>query len=866
MTDRERLEKLLEAENDHRGMFGVAKDGRQVGRGRVPTHYKRCSIPEKRRDYLAWLGLTEIVATYLETSVYYTQALIAGAALSGDYDQITIVTPSQYGKLLADDTPVLTKRGWRNHGDLVVGDEVLAPDGRFVKVLHVHPKGFANRKVTLRTGDEFYCHEKHEWLVYDRDAHRQRVMETDAIRKRLGGGRSPFMIPVRIPMNGVRRPLKVDPYVMGVWLGDGSTSGGRICAQVGDLAVLDACRKKYPDGAEWVHKETGVYTRQFAGLQTDLGKYGLCRWSKKVEKFIPDDYLTASMSQRLKLLAGLIDTDGYLHPKDGRYYFVTAGRKLKDDFETLLSTFGWTFSTVEHQPTTSSSGIVGRSVYWTVGFNPTMEIPCVLPRKQTVRLSKQRGISIQKIEPCEPVQGNCITVEDGLYCVGRHLTTTHNSWLMGRLALRMAYDGHPMNVGGATEALTEKIMRQSAAAAATAADDVKKALTAEQLKKIDRLDQSLSKTRLSFPGKGQVQGVSLGDTFEDIERNKALGETGAWIIDEAALVSARSMDELGRREFSSIDGTVEPLIMISNPHKPGYFYDSLTRDPVPERECVIWADALTIAQEGRRSADKILTSKFAESRDTLQRYLLCELPTQGDGMFGVPVVRTQPKKAENVVRVMGVDAAYRGKDKIQVCYAEIEPDCVYFAEVRQIEKKEWIDGVTDKDIIEQVARIYHALGCEWCCVDIGFGVWLVGGLKRRGVNVVGINFGSGPTRERVKERAYSAVYAYNKRAEMHLDLQDMIDHRSCEFSPQVMGQIGEVLPLVSYEVKNSGKKQITAKQTIKTKIGHSPDAFDAVLLALHAAVLYSLGDVAYIVENDERYYLGQAIESLALFD
>lgn len=520
MTDRERLEKLLEAENDHRGMFGVAKDGRQVGRGRVPTHYKRCSIPEKRRDYLAWLGLTEIVATYLETSVYYTQALIAGAALSGDYDQITIVTPSQYGK----------------------------------------------------------------------------------------------------------------------------------------------------------------------------------------------------------------------------------------------------------------------------------------------------------------------------------------TWLMGRLALRMAFDGHPMNIGGATEALTEKIMRQSMIAVATAADDVKKALTAETLKKVDRLDQSLSKTRLSFPGKGQVQGVSLGDTFEDIERNKALGETGAWIIDEAALVSARSMDELGRREFSSIDGTVEPLIMISNPHKPGYFYDSLTRDPVPERECVIWADALTIAQEGRRSADKILTSKFAESKDTLQRYLLCELPTQGDGMFDEPVVQDTP--GDYYIRVLGIDAAYKGKDAIQVCLAEQRADKVHFVEVEQIRKPVWVDGVTSKEIIEQIAKTYHALGCAICCVDIGFGVWLVEGLVQYGVNARGINFGAGPTKWRVqKDRAYSAVYAKNKRAEMHLDLQDIIEHRTGTFSSQVMAQIKDVLPLITCEMKENGKKQVVPKQEIKAKIGHSPDAFDAVLLALHAIILYGAGDVAYITEE-----------------
>lgn len=424
------------------------------------------------------------------------------------------------------------------------------------------------------------------------------------------------------------------------------------------------------------------------------------------------------------------------------------------------------------------------------------------------------------------------------------------SWLLGTLSLLLAYNGHKVNVGAATADKTDIIMGYCLRAAARANVEIKQSLTSESLKKIDKLDQSMSKQRLSFPDRGSIQGLSLGDTFEDKSRSKAVGESGMWITDETALCSSKSMAELGRREFSSIDGKTEPLVMVSNPHKPGYFYDFMTKETLGPRECVIWMDALTAAQEQpqRFAAEKLLASEFADHTDTLQSYLLCELPGQGAGMFGVPVVREHPKQTENAVRVLGVDAAYRGKDAIQLCLAQIEPDCVYFSEVQQVRKGEWIDGVTSREIIEQVARVYHALGCEQCCVDIGFGVWLVEGLIHRGVRAIGVNFGSGPTKERIKENAYSAKYAKNKRAEMHLDLQDMIDHKACEFSPQVMKQIEEVLPLVSYELKND-KKQIIAKQEIKAKIGHSPDAFDAVLLALHAAVLYSLGDVTYITEG-----------------
>lgn len=424
------------------------------------------------------------------------------------------------------------------------------------------------------------------------------------------------------------------------------------------------------------------------------------------------------------------------------------------------------------------------------------------------------------------------------------------SQLMGWLSLVYAYMGHKVNIAAATSDKTEIIMRYCMSAAATANIDVKKALTQESLKKVDKLDQSISKTRLSFPGRGSVQGVTLGETFADVSRNKAIGESGAWIVDEAALVSSDAMAEIGRREFSSIDGTVEPLVMISNPHNPGYFYDFVTKAEMKPRECVIWMDILTSAQEGRTSVDRVLASEFIDHRETLQKYLLCELPSLGTGMFDDVRVRTA-KKETTYVPVMGVDAAYKGKDKIKVCQCNIESDgTVYFAAVETIEKKEWIDGVTSQDIIEQIAKTYHAMGAAVCCVDEGWGVWLKEGLVLRGVNAKGVNFGSAPSSWRTKgeRRAYAAVNAARKRDEMHLDLQDLIEHQACEFAPDVYKQIEEVLPLVTCERKANGKIAVVPKPEIKAKLGHSPDAFDAVLLALQAVVQYSAFAVSYMTE------------------
>lgn len=429
------------------------------------------------------------------------------------------------------------------------------------------------------------------------------------------------------------------------------------------------------------------------------------------------------------------------------------------------------------------------------------------------------------------------------------------SWTMGRVALLMAFNGHPVNIAAATGDLTDKIMRHCLSAASHAAPDIKKALTSESLKKVDKLDQSLSKTRLSFPGRGrgQVQAFTLGDTFSDISHNKAVGEGGAYIVDEAALVSEQAMAEIGRREFSTLGDEKEPLIMLSNPHNPGYFYDYMTQEDaeIGPRDCLIWADALTMAQEGRKSREGILTSDFAKMPDTIQRYLLCELPTSGEGMFAEPVIRKTPRQLNDgyKVTVLGIDAAYKGKDYIEIAQCDIEPGKLYIPAVEKIRKTEWIEGVTSQDIIEQIAKVYHRLGCAMCCIDEGYGVWLKEGLLLHGVNAKGIQFGAGPTKDRVRERHYAATNAKNKRAEMHLDLAELMDNKAIEFSEQAAKEIEETLPFVTSERKSSGKIQVIPKPEIKAKLGHSPDALDAVLLAVHAAILYSDNDVAYITDE-----------------
>lgn len=99
------------------------------------------------------------------------------------YDLLVLNMPPRTGKLIADNTPVLTARGWITHGELRVGDRIAAPDGRFVRVEHVFPKDMADYEVSFSNGETVKCHGNHEWVVYDRHAQKDKIVETNYMRE-----------------------------------------------------------------------------------------------------------------------------------------------------------------------------------------------------------------------------------------------------------------------------------------------------------------------------------------------------------------------------------------------------------------------------------------------------------------------------------------------------------------------------------------------------------------------------------------------------------------------------------------------------------------------------------------------------------
>lgn len=389
----------------------------------------------ERRFYQPRRKVLKVLADDLQ-DLYYKKLDFLGVSL-----------PARVGKLLSDDTPILTRTGWKNHGDLQVGDEVISPKGQFVKVLAVSPVNYANIRCHFTDGTYIDCHENHEWVVYNRHKARFDTIETKNMMGDFEGGepnkrthRYFYQLPVKNFVEGEYKKLPVMPYTLGAWLGDGRNTNPDICEPPKDRCIVERIvNDGYPVKWHTVHKGTDVEYYGFDGLRQALQQCGMCYSRKTTVKHIPEEYFTASIAQRMELLAGLLDTDGSLRKKENRYSFSTTEPQLRDDFVTLVSTFGWRCCIVEYEPTLSSSGIQWNLPVYSISFNPTCAIPCVVERKKLKKFSKPKRVAFCEFERIEPKQGKCIQVEGGVYCAGERLTPTHNStlciffltWLMG---------------------------------------------------------------------------------------------------------------------------------------------------------------------------------------------------------------------------------------------------------------------------------------------------------------------------------------------------------------------------------------------------------------------------------------------------
>ncbi len=341
------------------------------------------------------------------------------------------------GNALANYEKILTPNGLVEISALKEGDLVVNSCGSFSKVIGVYPQGESDIfRLKFNNGEHIDCDMNHRWSVRTHNDRKFQTLTTEEIlekglfRKTKIGHRNPtgwrpkWMLPIIDFIEFDPRRIKIDPYTMGVLIGDGD-SRCRITSM--DKEIFNEI--PYSLGKSEYGNHGKAWTRTIKGIKRDYISYGLkC---KSIDKFIPEDYLFNSGEIRLKLLKGLMDTDGCCS-KQGEVFFSTSSYKLAKDFVMLVRSLGATVSSICEEKS-SDFNIKGRRCTrqknYRIVFNIPIEKIFRLERKQKrVRVKPRTHTYITGIEYIGRFPATCISVDssDKLFICGNFIPT-HNT-------------------------------------------------------------------------------------------------------------------------------------------------------------------------------------------------------------------------------------------------------------------------------------------------------------------------------------------------------------------------------------------------------------------------------------------------------
>ncbi|QNE77470.1 phosphate starvation-inducible protein PhoH [Streptomyces finlayi] len=356
-------------------------------------------------------------------------------------------------------TNVLTPDGWRAIGDLQVGDLVIGSNGEPTPVLGVYPQGEKDiYRVSAQDGSWTLCCGEHLWTVRTASDKRRdepwRVLET---KEMIGNLRAAHARRYELPMLTApvcqpEREVPMDPYALGLLLGDGSLTGSTTPSfATGDpepaMALetsLPGAVVRYKGGPDHVLnrvKSPGDVVTLENPVTRSLRALDLMG-TRSHSEFIPDVYLHNSAEVRLALLQGLLDADGgpvTQTDRTCRIQYTTTSIVLRDDVIALVQSLGGVAYTRRRQAEGRAPGLAkGREVHHRYDAHvvdirlPDGVEPFRLARKRDTYHAAGGGGRpmrfIDSIEPAGREESVCIQVaaEDSLYVTQDYLLT-HNT-------------------------------------------------------------------------------------------------------------------------------------------------------------------------------------------------------------------------------------------------------------------------------------------------------------------------------------------------------------------------------------------------------------------------------------------------------
>ena len=452
------------------------------GRARRPVDFiqKFCCVPSGRK-----FGKPMILEDYEKFLIETAYGFVDDEGVR-QYNEVLWWVAKKNGKALSLDTPIPTPDGYKTMADVHPGDYVYGVDGKPTRVL-VESEIFDKPMylVTFEDGEQVKASADHIWTVQHRhfrrndlganknitlktyhghpidQEHRTVELTTDEIARdvyftdRNGYRTYNWRVPMNASVEHDEADLPIDPYTFGVWLGDGTSSKGQFTCSKRD------CFEMIRNVEECGHKCGFIVTKSGkdkapliaidhmtrAEAQNDIEnnfKHKLRVLGVLGNKHIPQQYLNASVEQRLALLQGLMDTDGHVS-KAGQCEFTQKGTRMLDDMLELLSGLG--IKATHRFKTVMCNGKKCKA--YKIQFYTDKTFPCFRLTRKYERLkdrlhARMTYKSICSVEPIPNEPSKCIAVDNPrhLFLCGKRYTATHNTSLVAGIThYMMTSDG-----------------------------------------------------------------------------------------------------------------------------------------------------------------------------------------------------------------------------------------------------------------------------------------------------------------------------------------------------------------------------------------------------------------------------------------
>lgn len=439
----------------------------------------------------------------------------------------------KYGSL------VYTENGPLKIEDIKVGQKILHPLKGLTSVTHVWDhKNIDIYRIYFRDGDFVDCCEDHLWHVEKAYGNRKQYLKTtkELLTDIYIGNKNGYKWNIPLPqlVQFADQHVDIDPYALGVLLGDGSVANNTCVYHTADEEIhsyMTQYAQKLNLSIKIDRKPSSkCNSYRINGMQDLLRKTGIFGHNC-YSKFIPKNYIYNSVEVRLAVLAGLLDTDGDCtidsRSKESRTRFASVSLQLCKDVKEIVQSLGGLCSI--NKTTTKSKNKIFNSYRCEIrlpeGINPFR-----LKRKAEKFTSRKIGKlkrTIIKIDKLEKNNARCLTLQenDGLFMTDNYVIThnTGKSALADNIAINIGISGIPVLMLDTEMSKEDHLNRIIASMTGIEINKISTGKFSEDKENIEKVQKAVEKLKTAKYTYASVAGAPFENIINTIKR---------WILHE----------------------------------------------------------------------------------------------------------------------------------------------------------------------------------------------------------------------------------------------------------------------------------------------------------------------------------------------